>query len=69
MCVCVRVRGALLQVLQDNPITVTAFGFVVVGYPVGIADPKYTRSALLFNLCFVFDDSATVVRRHTHTCA
>ena len=32
----------------------------MVGYPIQIDDAKYARNALMFNLCFVFDECANV---------
>lgn len=44
--------------LKDRLITVNALGHKVVGCPVCIDNRKYDRNALIFNLCFVFDQSA-----------
>ncbi|KAM9972616.1 hypothetical protein ACTFIR_011983 [Dictyostelium discoideum] len=38
-------------------ITLTAFDYKILGYPILMQDVKYHRNALLFNLCFVFDKS------------
>jgi len=32
--------------------------YKVMGYPVSIENSKYKRNALIFNLCFVFDNNA-----------
>ncbi|XP_077984006.1 GATOR1 complex protein NPRL2-like [Glandiceps talaboti] len=45
--------------LHNKLITVNALGHKIIGCPVGIENAKYSRNALLFNLCFVFDASAT----------
>lgn len=42
--------------LQSRLVTVTAFGKKFVGCPVCIEDKKYKRNALIFNLCFVFNE-------------
>uniref|UniRef100_A0A0L8FQ07 Uncharacterized protein n=1 Tax=Octopus bimaculoides TaxID=37653 RepID=A0A0L8FQ07_OCTBM len=41
--------------LFERDITVNALGHKILGYPVHIDSPKYARNALIFNLCFVFD--------------
>nr|XP_002738243.1 PREDICTED: nitrogen permease regulator 2-like protein-like [Saccoglossus kowalevskii] len=41
--------------LQNKLITVNALGHKIMGCSVGIENAKYSRNALLFNLCFVFD--------------
>ncbi|EGC38526.1 hypothetical protein DICPUDRAFT_148736 [Dictyostelium purpureum] len=41
--------------LCGKVITLTAFDYKILGYPVLVQDVKYHRNALLFNLCFVFD--------------
>ncbi|XP_076468696.1 GATOR1 complex protein NPRL2-like [Babylonia areolata] len=42
--------------LESRLITVTAFGKKFVGCPVFIDDAKYERNALIFNVCFVFNE-------------
>ncbi|XP_062575588.1 GATOR1 complex protein NPRL2-like [Saccostrea cucullata] len=42
---------------QGRLITVNALGYKIVGCPVSIDDTKYQRNALMFNLCFVFDQN------------
>ena len=37
-----------------------AFGYKFIGCPVCITNAKYSRNALLFNVCFVVDDAADV---------
>lgn len=44
--------------LHDSDITVNALGHKILGYPVHIPGRKYARNALMFNLCFVFDQQA-----------
>ncbi|XKL63117.1 hypothetical protein PGB90_005481 [Kerria lacca] len=41
--------------LFGNVITITVFGFKILGFPTRIDDKKYARNAYYFNLCFVFD--------------
>ncbi|XP_071810529.1 GATOR1 complex protein NPRL2-like [Asterias amurensis] len=43
--------------LQNKLITINAPGHKIIGCPVGIQNAKYSRNALLFNLCFVCDAS------------
>ncbi|XP_070559593.1 GATOR1 complex protein NPRL2-like [Ptychodera flava] len=47
--------------LHNKLITVNAVGQKIIGCPVGIESAKYSRNALLFNLCFVFDSSSTTL--------
>lgn len=42
--------------LQNRLITMTAFGNKFVGCPIYIEDGKYKRNALIFNVCFTFDE-------------
>ena len=42
--------------LQHSLITLKAFDYKFVGCSVGIENTKYTRNALLFNVCFVLDE-------------
>lgn len=42
--------------LKGRLITVNAHGHIFVGCPVIIDNKKYARNALIFNLCFVFDN-------------
>lgn len=48
--------------LQRSMLTVTVLGFKIIGFPVRIEGPKYTRNAYYFNLCFVFDAWARTVQ-------
>ncbi|KAK7601872.1 hypothetical protein V9T40_009313 [Parthenolecanium corni] len=41
--------------LFKNVITITVFGFKILGFPTRIDDKVYARNAYCFNLCFVFD--------------
>ncbi|XP_023227117.1 GATOR complex protein NPRL2-like isoform X1 [Centruroides sculpturatus] len=41
--------------LHGKLITVNAMGYKIIGYPIGIDDPKYMRNCYIFNLCFVCD--------------
>ncbi|XP_072026942.1 GATOR1 complex protein NPRL2-like [Amphiura filiformis] len=41
--------------LQNRLITVNALGKKIIGCPVSIKNAKYSRNALVFNLCFVCD--------------
>jgi hypothetical protein len=41
--------------LAHKLISLNAFGWTVLGYPVYVQHAKYHRNALLFNLCFVFE--------------
>lgn len=42
--------------LQHSLITLKAFDYKFVGCSVGIENAKYSRNALLFNVCFVLDE-------------
>lgn len=53
-----------LRCVQESPLTITAFGYTFVGYPVGIPGQHYGRSNLLFNICFVFDEDSPAVTAH-----
>ncbi|CAH1270837.1 GATOR1 complex protein NPRL2-like [Branchiostoma lanceolatum] len=44
--------------LQNKLITLDALGHRIIGCPVCIENAKYSRNALLFNLCFVFGSDA-----------
>ncbi|XP_078690409.1 GATOR1 complex protein NPRL2-like isoform X1 [Branchiostoma floridae x Branchiostoma belcheri] len=44
--------------LQNKLITLDALGHRIIGCPVSIQNAKYSRNALLFNLCFVFGSDA-----------
>uniref|UniRef100_A0A1B6CWT5 Nitrogen permease regulator 2-like protein n=2 Tax=Clastoptera arizonana TaxID=38151 RepID=A0A1B6CWT5_9HEMI len=48
--------------LQRSTLTITVFGFKILGFPVRIDDKKYARNAFYFNLCFVFDSWARTVQ-------
>ena len=37
-------------------------GHKIIGFPVGINNPKYERNRLMFNLCFVCDQSMRTVQ-------
>jgi len=50
------------QQLHRTVITVNALGYKIVGYPVGIESPKYIRNSLIFNVCFVCDDTLRTVQ-------
>jgi len=52
------------DVLQENPLSITAFDYTFVGFPVGIPGTKYGRSKMLFNLCFVFDAGSNMIAAH-----
>lgn len=41
--------------------TVNALGYKIVGCPVSIGDTKYQRNALMFNLCFVFEQEVDTI--------
>ena len=45
---------------QGRLITLKAYGFTFMGYPVKIDNKKYDRNALLFNALFVFDENEYV---------
>ncbi|XP_076357504.1 nitrogen permease regulator-like 2 [Tachypleus tridentatus] len=47
---------------QGKLITVNALGYKIIGYPVGIDNPKYARNRLIFNLCFVCDANLRTVQ-------
>lgn len=47
--------------LIRNIMTITVYGFKILGFPVGIEDNAYARNAYIFNLCFVFDNWARSV--------
>lgn len=57
---CVAVYIITKPELQSMLITVNAFGYKFIGCPVCIENAKYTRNALLFNVCFVCDESVDV---------
>ncbi|XP_046839800.1 GATOR complex protein NPRL2-like [Xenia sp. Carnegie-2017] len=57
---CIAVYIITKPELQSKVITVNAFGDKFIGYPVCITNAKYSRNALLFNVCFVLDESAEV---------
>ena len=42
--------------LQHTLITLKAFDYKFLGFSVGIENAKYSRNALLFNVCFVLDE-------------
>ncbi|XP_012935060.1 GATOR complex protein NPRL2 [Aplysia californica] len=42
--------------LQNRLITMTSFGNKFVGCPISIDNDKYKRNALIFNVCFTFDE-------------
>lgn len=44
--------------LQQKLITVKAFGFKILGCPVHVKSPIYSRNAFIFNVCFVFKPNA-----------
>jgi len=44
-------------VFQSHLISLKAFTFTFMGFPVVIEDKKYSRNALIFNVVFVFDGS------------
>eukprot|EP00112_Aurelia_sp_Birch-Aquarium-sp1_P008521 Seg1942.3 transcript_id=Seg1942.3/GoldUCD/mRNA.D3Y31 product="GATOR complex protein NPRL2" protein_id=Seg1942.3/GoldUCD/D3Y31 len=48
--------------LQQTLITLNAFDYKFLGCSVGIANAKYTRNALLFNVCFVLDEEICTAR-------
>lgn len=41
--------------LQRSFLSVSLFGFKILGYPVRIDNKLYARNAFYFNICFVFD--------------
>ena len=43
------------QLAGRDVITLSAFGFSIMGFPMGIEGRKYHRNALLWNLAFVFE--------------
>ncbi|KYR01985.1 NPR2 family protein [Tieghemostelium lacteum] len=45
-------------------ITLTAFNYKILGYPVLMQDVKYHRNALLFNLSFVFNKGTDTIPYH-----
>ncbi|KAK3740606.1 hypothetical protein QZH41_009731, partial [Actinostola sp. cb2023] len=47
--------------LQRKLITVNALNYKFVGCPISIENAKYSRNALLFNVCFVFNDKSDIV--------
>jgi hypothetical protein len=44
--------------LCGSVVTVNAFGYKIMGFPLCIRDEKYGRNALLFNIGFVFHEDA-----------
>ncbi|GAU95545.1 hypothetical protein RvY_07145-2 [Ramazzottius varieornatus] len=46
--------------LMARQLTISSGPFKVVGYPIQIDNAKYARNALMFNVCFVFDECANV---------
>lgn len=48
--------------LQKKIITVNVLGHKILGYPVGIDNPKYDRNSLIFNLCFVCDSGSRTLQ-------
>lgn len=48
--------------LQSKLITVNALGHKFVGCPVSIENAKYSRNALLFNVCFVLRPTVDTIR-------
>lgn len=46
---------------QGRLMTVNALGYKIVGCPVSIGDTKYQRNALMFNLCFVFEQDVDTI--------
>ncbi|XP_028398199.1 GATOR complex protein NPRL2-like [Dendronephthya gigantea] len=57
---CVAVYIITKPELQSQLITVNAFGYKFIGCPMSITNAKYTRNALLFNVCFILDATADV---------
>ncbi|XP_031573687.1 GATOR complex protein NPRL2-like [Actinia tenebrosa] len=47
--------------LQSKVITVNALNYKFVGCPVSIENAKYSRNALLFNVCFVFGSTSDTI--------
>lgn len=45
---------------QSYLISLKAFGYTFMGYPIVITDKKYARNALFFNVVFVFDEADDV---------
>lgn len=45
---------------QGNLISLKAFGYTFMGYPIVITNKKYERNALFFNVVFVFDEADCV---------
>lgn len=48
--------------LQSKLITVNALGHKFIGYPISIENAKYSRNALLFNVCFVLRPTVDTIR-------
>lgn len=46
---------------QSFLISLKAFGYTFMGYPIMITDKKYARNALFFNFVFVFDEADEVL--------
>ena len=46
---------------QSFLISLKAFGYLFMGYPIMITDKKYARNALFFNFVFVFDEADDVL--------
>jgi len=45
---------------ERHLISMKAFGYSFVGYPIVITNKKYARNALIFNVVFVFDETDDV---------
>jgi hypothetical protein len=44
------------QELQNRLITLTSFGYKILGCPIYISNDKYKRNAFIFNVCFVVNE-------------
>lgn len=47
------------QLAGRDVITLNAFGYTIMGFPMGIEGRKYHRNALLWNLAFVFESATS----------
>jgi len=48
------------QTFQGNLISLKAFGYSFMGYPIIITNKKYQRNQIIFNVVFVFDEADDV---------
>ncbi len=48
--------------LQQRLITIKAFEYKFIGCSIGIENAKYSRNALLFNVCFILDEDSCTTK-------